>query len=269
MKWFRFTPDEAPDCTVSAWLQPGIDMEITENTRYPAVIICPGGGYRYLCAQEAEPVAKPFLAAGYHTFILYYSVGEEAKGFRPLCQLAETILQIRKKSAEWLVDPRKIAVCGFSAGGHLAASAGTLFNEEKFLKVYGEKADIRPNAMILGYPVITADEFAHVSSIEHVSGARAGSAEYQWFGLDKRVDGLTPPAFIWHTAADTNVPAENSLRFASALSRFKVPFELHIMPEGEHGMSVCTCETGRKSDYNGRWVAWSIQWLNHQFHYQL
>lgn len=146
MKWFRFVPDEAPDCAVSAWLQPGIDMEIAENTRYPAVIICPGGGYRYLCAQEAEPVAKPFLAAGYHTFILYYSVGKEAKGFRPLCQLAETILQIRKKSAEWLVDHGKIAVCGFSAGGHLAASAGTLFNEEKFLKVYGKREDIKPNA---------------------------------------------------------------------------------------------------------------------------
>ena len=167
-----------------------------------------------------------------------------------------------------MIDSEKIAVCGFSAGGHLAASLGTLYKEEAFLKVFGRAENIRPDAMILGYPVITGDEFTHVESIENVSGAKAGSAEYSWFGLDQHVDWQTPPAFLWHTAADQAVPVENSLRLSRALAMANVPFELHIFPEGVHGMSVCTEEVGESTElsrYNGRWVEWSIQWLNRTF----
>ena len=211
--------------------------------------------------REGEPVAKEYFAAGYHVFILTYSVGDRAKNFEPLCQLAATIADVRKHADEWRVAKDKIAVCGFSAGGHLAGSLGTLYNEEKFLKVWNREEDIRPNAMVLCYPVITADEFAHVGSIANVSGSQPGTEEYEWFGLDKHVDGTTPPTFLWHLASDASVPVENSITMAKALATAKVPFELHIMPEGWHGMSVCTKEVEADNAYIGRWVSWSVDWL--------
>ena len=122
---------------------------------------------------------------------------------------------------------------------------------------------------MLGYPVIVADEYAHVSSIEHVSGAKVGTEEYAWFGLDGHVDGKTPPAFLWHTAEDGGVSVENSLKMAAALSKAKVPFEFHVFPNGPHGMSVCTNENRKPSSYNKRWIEWSIQWLNQLFQWEI
>ena len=136
--------------------------------------------------------------------------------------MAATIAEVRANADAWFTAKDKIAVCGFSAGGHLAASLGTLFNEEKFLQAFGREADIRPDAMILGYPVIVADEFAHVGSISKVSGAEVGSGEYAWFGLDKHVDDQTPPTFMWHTAEDKAVPVENSIKMA-AEDNFRFP----------------------------------------------
>lgn len=270
MKCFEFIPEGIQDCKVTAWLHG--DEEFAEMAPYrfprPVMIICPGGGYEMVSQREAEPVAKPYFAAGYHTFILWYSVGEMAKDFYPLRQLASTIAHIRKHAEEWNVAADKIAVSGFSAGGHLACSLGTLFNEEPFLKAFGRDDDIQPNAMVLSYPVITADEFAHASSIQNVSGAEVGTDEYEWFGLDKRVDAQTPPTFLWHTADDGVVPVENSLRMAMALSAAKIPFELHVLPEGPHGMSVCNMEVGSLCAYNARWVEWSIKWLNKVFDFE-
>lgn len=268
MKIFEFVPEETQDCKVTAWLHGNDwDREVIKRVR-PAMIICPGGGYGRICDKEAEPVAERYFTAGYNTFILSYSVGEDAKDFKPLCQLASTIAHVRKHAEEWEILRDKIAVSGFSAGGHLACSLGTLFNEERFLNVFGRDEDIRPNAMVLGYPVITADESAHKGSIENVSGAFVGSEDYKWFGLNNHVDKDTPPAFLWHTAEDTCVPVENSLKMAAALSAVKVPFELHILPNGPHGMSVCTEDVEAKSEYNGRWVEWSIMWLNEIFQWK-
>lgn len=265
MRVFEFVPEGVSEGKVVAWLHGNeSDVELKRRVR-PAMIVCPGGGYGMVSEREAEPVAECYFAAGYQTFILTYSVQEKAKDFQPLCQLASTIAQIRKQANEWDVLSDKIAVSGFSAGGHLACSLGTLFNEEKFLKVFGREDDIRPNAMVLSYPVITADEFAHKGSIRGVSGSEVGSEEYKWFGLDGHVDEQTPPTFLWHTAEDACVPVENSLKMATALSAVKVPYELHILPKGYHGMSVCTEDVNSKDEYNGRWAEWSIQWLNKTF----
>ena len=261
MKEFTFVPEGQENCSVKAWIhfQNG-SMEIRQKN-YPAVIICPGGAYEGVSDREAEPVALKFYSAGYNTFILTYSVRERARSFTPLSQLASAIAQIRKNSEEWYTMPNQIVVCGFSAGGHLAASLGVIYNKPEFLKVFSCTENIRPDAMILCYPVITADEFAHVQSIENVSGAKKGSEQYRWFGLDRHVDKNTPPTFLWHTAEDSCVPVENSLKMAEALSAVKVPFELHIFPKGEHGMSVCSEEVGSACEYNARWVEWSIKWL--------
>lgn len=263
MKVFEFIPEGIENCKVTAWLHNN-----DPKRKRPAIIICPGGGYGFVSEREAEPVAEPYFAAGYDTFILYYAVNEQAKDFYPLCQLAATIAHVRAHAEQWCIEKEKIAVCGFSAGGHLAASLGTLFNKEEFQKVFCREDYIRPNAMVLSYPVITADEFAHAGSICNVSGSEEGSENYQWFGLDKHVDAQTPPAFLWHTAEDELVPVENSLKMAAALSKAKIPFELHVFPHGQHGMSVCTEEVDTPCEYNGRWVPFSIVWLNRLFEYQ-
>lgn len=264
MEQFEFTPGGYENCKVKAWLHDALDGY---QINYPAVIICPGGAYAGVSGREAEPVAAPFYTAGFNTFILYYSIGARAAGFEPLCQLAATIAEVRERSEDWHTIPNKIAVCGFSAGGHLAASLGVLFNEPEFLKIFGSTKHIRPDAVILGYPVITSDAYTHVESIENVSGSPKGSETYKWFGLDNHVDAQTPPMFLWHTAADSLVPVENSLKMAAALSAEKIPFELHVLPEGEHGMSVCTEEVGTPSAYNARWVEWCIVWLREQMNF--
>ena len=271
MKAFEFVPKGMSDCSVKAWIHDYEGVEGIEQKSYPAVIICPGGGYQLVSARESEPIAIEYYRAGYNTYILTYSVGEEAKNFTPLKQLAATIAEVRANAEAWVTKADQIAVCGFSAGGHLACSLGTLFNEEKFLKVFDREAHIRPDAMILGYPVILSDEMAHSGSIEKVSGSEPGTEEYSWFGLDRHVDSETPPTFMWHTCTDGSVPVENSLKFALALSAAKVPFEYHVLPTGGHGMSTCRKEvnTTGESYYNVRWMEWSIQWLNRLFDYEL
>lgn len=261
-----FIPKNTEECFVSAYLHKKIERNTIEKR--PAIIICPGGGYEFVSDREAEPVAMEYYTAGYQAFVLNYSVMKNARDFLPLLELASTIVEIRLRAAEWGINPNKIAVCGFSAGGHLAASLGTLYNDEKFMKIFPSLGSIRPDAMILGYPVITSDEYAHEGSISNVSGAKKGSEDYTYFGLDKHVDKNTPPTFLWHTADDTCVPVENSLKFATSLSAARVPFELHVFPKGEHGISVCTNEVGTYDLYNGRWVEWSIVWLDKIFEFK-
>lgn len=263
MKKFDFCPEGASNATVTAYLQP--ECENTDG-KLPAVVICPGGAYCNVSDREGEPVAKEFLRAGYNVFVLKYSVGENAGGFVPLIQLCSTVSHIRKYSNEFFVDDEKIAVCGFSAGGHLVASSGTLVKSDDFRRAWGREDDIMPNAMILCYPVIVADEYAHTESIKYVSNAEEGSAEYKKFGLTQYVDSDTPPTFLWHTASDDLVPVENSLAFSEALSKSGVPFELHIFPSGSHGMSVCTEEVGTPDPYNRRWIELCFSWLNRIFH---
>ena len=267
MTFFEFVPEGTKNCRVRAWLHTNNGSTEIVQRQYPAVFICPGGGYGMVSEREAEPVAERYFAAGFNIFILNYSVGERAKDFEPLIQLATAIGQIRSKSEDWVTDPNRIAVCGFSAGGHLACSLGTLFNDEQFQNVFARDDHIRPDALILSYPVITSDEYAHVDSLEAVSAGKKGSDKYNWFGLDQHVDNQTPPSFIWHTAEDACVPVENSLKMALALSANKIPYELHIFPYGNHGMSVCSNQVNSESAYNGRWVGMSIDWLKLQFSY--
>lgn len=268
MKYFTFTPDGVKNCTVTAMLQTGLVNEMRNDKTYPAIVICPGGGYEFVSEREAEPVGRPYFNAGYHVFILTYAVGDHAKDFGPLKQAAATIAHVRAHAKEWRVEEDHVAICGFSAGGHLAASTGTLYNTPEFQAAWGREDNIRPDAMILSYPVITADEFAHTGSIEHVSGSPVGTEKYGFFGLDNHVDAATPPTFLWHTASDGCVPVENSLKMAMQLSKAKVPFEMHIFPEGNHGLSVCTDEVGSADPYVARWVELSIVWLNKTFSYQ-
>src|SRR5699024_7418274 len=127
----------------------------------------------------------------------------------------------------------------------------------------------RPDAMVLCYPVITADEHAHVMSLCNVSGCQPGTPGYEYFSLDKHVSQDTCPAFLWHTMEDDCVPVENSLKMLAALHNAGVPAEAHFFPHGGHGMSVCTQETGSPDPYNARWMDLCLDWLDNTFGYQL
>lgn len=269
MEKITFKPVDNSSATVTGFLHtPIFEMPVRRET-FPAVVVTPGGGYEMVSQREAEPIALPFFARGYNVFILEYSVGENAGDFRPLIELSETMRMIRQ-TPEWRVDPEKIAVCGFSAGGHLSASLGTLWDDPALKKVYDNQNGLnRPNAMILGYPVILADEFAHEGSIRNVSGAEPGTPAYEYFSLERHVSEKTCPAFLWHTAADDLVPVENTLKFCLALQAKKIPYEVHIFPDGWHGLSACTHETGFAHPHNARWVELAIDWLDKTFAFSL
>lgn len=201
-----------------------------------AVIVVPGGGYEMTSDREAEPVAMKFAAAGYHTFILWYRVKPE-KYTDPLEDLARTVALIRSHAEKWRVDPDDITLCGFSAGGHLAASLGVFWDKPFLSDIMGTAPEsYRPNRLILSYPVITSGPMAHRGSFVNLSGG--DESVWPLFSLENQVSKTTPPTFLWHTANDPAVPVENSLLFATSLSAYNIPFELHIFPDGPHGLSV-------------------------------
>lgn len=234
----------------------------------PAVVICPGGGYRHLSPREGEPVAMQYLAMGCHAFVLHYSVAP-ARFPTALWQLALMMTEIREHSREWLVDPKRIVVLGFSAGGHLACSLGTFWNREFVWGPLGCRGEeIRPDAMILSYPVITAGPFCHPGSFENLLGEEAQDKEKRHLvSLEHQVGSHTPKTFVWHTATDNSVPVQNSLLLAEALVRSGVGVELHIYPEGCHGLALATEDTssGKENMIEPRcqsWIRLAGEWLS-------
>lgn len=233
-----------------------------------AVIVCPGGGYSMLSDREAEPIATQFLAAGFATFILRYSVGEKAKDYTPLKEAALAIRYVREHAEEYHVDPDYVFIGGFSAGGHLAGSAGVLWNDPALADLMKDAPEgiNRPTGMILCYPVITAGEWGHKGSFRRLCGNKeASQAEMDRFSLELHVNETTPPAFIWHTFNDQIVPVQNTLLMASAMSAAKVPYELHLFPSGPHGLALCneqTAQGGEKmlNPHCECWVDLAIKW---------
>ena len=241
------------------------------NTR-PAMLILPGGGYAYCSSREADPVAMQFLQAGYNVFILYYTCrGQESQPalrWQPLIDAAGAILHIRKNAVRFHIDPAKVAVCGFSAGGHLAASTAILWDAAPVQKALGITAEeARPDAVVLGYPVITSGIKTHGGSIANLAGD--DTALQAIFSLENQVRGDLPPFFIWHTVADQAVPVENSLLLASALTENHVPYELHLFTHGGHGSSTCTQEVNTPNRHNAAWVSLCTDWLAETLHFHL
>ena len=228
----------------------------------PLVLVVPGGGYEHVSAREADPVALQFAAAGYHTAVLTYSVGEGARDHQPLRQLRAAIGLLRQNAERWGILPDRIAVCGFSAGGHVALSGAVL-------DCPGEAADRsrKPDAVLLAYPVITAGEYRHDGSIVNLCGDDADLRTTM--SLENQVrDGL-PPFFVWHTVEDPSVPVQNSLMLAGALTAHKVPLELHLFAHDGHGTSTCTREVNTPNKHNSAWVALCTDWLAETFDFHL
>ena len=230
----------------------------------PMVIICPGGGYRYKSVREAEPIAMRFLAAGMHAAVLQYST-EPSRYPTAVLELAWCVRQCRENAAQWHIRPNAVYVAGFSAGGHVACTLSTLWQEELFGRVLGDGASIRPDGQILSYPVVTMGEFAHAGSRENLLGADAPQEMIEALSLEKRVTADTAPAFIWHTVEDGSVPVENSMQYAMALRRSGVPFELHLYERGGHGLAACDATTATKPEQivpdNAGWFDLAIRFI--------
>jgi acetyl esterase/lipase len=233
----------------------------------PAIIICPGGGYSHTSEREAEPVALSFLNEGYNVIVLRYSVSPHKYPVQ-LLELSATVAYTRRMADKWKIDKDKIVVCGFSAGGHLAASIGSMWHEEFILqKLSIKEGENRPNALVLSYPVITSNnEYSHRGSFECLLGKNATKEQLEYVSLENRVTEKVPPTFIWHTYTDTTVPVENSLFFAKALKEKNVSFEMHIYSNGPHGLSLCNENSASEPEHinpqAGTWFGLCINWLN-------
>ena len=223
------------------------------NTR-PAVLILPGGGYRYCSPREADPVAVQFLQAGYHVFTLIYSTDHAPLLWQPLTEAASAILYLRRNAADLRIAADKITIVGFSAGAHLAASTALLWDAapvQQALGITGTEA--RPNAVVLGYPVITSGKFAHRGSFDNLCGA--DEALLQTMSLENQVFA--------------QVPVENSLLLAGALKENNVPFELHLFTHGSHGSSTCTNEVNTPNKHNNAWLPLCMGWLGETLDFTL
>ena len=232
------TLNKARNVTLTAYIQP-VGGEFPNIKKRPAILVLPGGGYRFCSDREADPVAIPYLKAGYQAFILRYSVGADATWPHPLDDYDLAMETIIGKSEEWHVLVNKIAIVGFSAGGHLAGAAATLSKH-------------RPAAAILGYPAVSFETVDMcLSSAPDVPGA---------------VDYNTCPCFIFTTRDDRTVHVSNIIAMIDALDKYGVAFESHIYAYGPHGYSTGDASVLAPDtlicDRAGQWVADSLAWLN-------
>lgn len=234
-----------------------LDCKLTlgQFTKRPAVVVCPGGGYMYCSDREAEPVALAYTARGFHAFVLRYSVGWEAGGFKPLQEVSWVIGYLREHADEWNIDPEKIVTCGFSAGGHLALSAG-LF------------ADNKPNAMILGYPAASAPNMPGVSFMLQLLEGRKDvtDEDAKKYDLVSHITKDAPPVFIAATAQDM-LTAHGALPIAQKYSDLGKQYELHIFQYGPHGYALANevSADGSSQTYDPAYAQWhelSVQWLH-------
>ncbi len=251
--------------TLTTYILDDRNIQISMKKKRPVVIVCPGGAYAFTSEREAEPIALKYNAAGFHAFVLDYSVAPSSYP-AALCELSKAVKYVKDIAEENNIDRDRIFVVGFSAGGHLVASLGVHHSRPEVLKF----ADVTegeniPAGLILGYPVITGDETkAHMGSIDNFVGGKEEVRPLSY--LENYVTDKTPQCFIWHTFSDNAVPVANSLRFADALEASGVKFELHIYPNGEHGLSLAdeTTATNEEGCVSAaqNWIDMSIRWIN-------
>jgi acetyl esterase/lipase len=205
-----------------------------------AVVVCPGGGYGGLAAHENQPIAEWLASKGVTAFVLKYRLGPRYRHPAMIDDANRAIRTVRAKASEYGVDPKKIGILGFSAGGHLASTAGTHYdagkpdNEDPI-----ERASSRPDFLVLLYPVIAmATEYGHTGSKRNLLGENPPKDLVRSLSNETQVTKDTPPAFLVHTHEDSGVPAENSILFVLAMRKAGVPCELHMFEKGRHGLGL-------------------------------
>ena len=233
--------------------------------KHRAMIICPGGGYDFCSEREAEPVAFRFIGYGICCFVLRYTCQRVFP--QNALECAAAIKYVRENAEKFDIDPDKIIVAGFSAGGHLAATVANLWNDEILTKPLGCNAeDIKVNASMLCYPVITSDpEFTHEGSILNLMRGREDDKELrEYLAMEKHVGGQTPRKFLWHCSDDGCVRVQNSLLYMTELAKYWIPFESHIYERGGHGLSLCDESTatweGHIQPICEAWTDAAVKW---------
>lgn len=268
--YFGVAKPEGGVGTLTCYLQEN-SVEISPNRLNPAMLVIPGGGYGMVSDREGEPVAIAFYNEGFSTFVLNYSVAP----IRYPYQLVEGVMAmnyIRLNAKDLCVDENMVCAVGFSAGGHLCSTLATIPDCDDVVKIFNGKVKARPNAVILGYPVITNTSKGHIGSFINLCGEENYDLQKR-LDITNLVDENSSPAFIWSTYDDGVVPVKNSLMVASAYEDAGVKFSLHIWGKGAHGLSVANktvygegtggyqiLENSTKSI--AKWVEFAVEWLN-------
>lgn len=235
-KEYAFLQGGALDCIVTEY--PYDDVK-PETWALPALVVVPGGGYGVTSKREGFPIATAFMAKGFQTFILNYLC--EPQGVRypeQLLEAASAVDYVKKHAKELNVNPDEVFLVGFSAGGHLAANLAV--EHQNVSQKAGAELDCKPTAVGLSYPVISKIH-GHIGSYANLLKGYSAEEEKQLLktlNLNEAVSEQTPPAFIWATATDDAVPADNALRYALALADKGIAYEIHVYPEGEHGLAT-------------------------------
>ncbi|MBI3830325.1 MAG: alpha/beta hydrolase [Planctomycetes bacterium] len=237
--------------------RPRLTPYLLEGGPHACVIVCPGGGYQTRAQHERDPISLWLNSAGVASFVLDYRV-KPYKHPIPLVDAQRAIRTVRARAKEWRIDPQRIGILGFSAGGHLAASAATFHDEGDATAADPiERQSCRPDALIACYAVITFNAaFGHRGCQTNFLGLDPDPALLQKMSLENSVTPRNPPAFIWHTTDDPVVPVENSLIFAMALRKAGVACAVHSFPHGRHGLALA------EDDHTvGAWKGLCVQWF--------
>ncbi len=262
---YSFLGENGCDPTVEIFLPDNLAEMQRQNKKRPCMIVCPGGAYCFCSKREAEPIGVHFLSKGFNVFIMNYSVTPN-KFPTQLREIAAVTEIIYANADAWNCNTEKIAIIGFSAGGHLAAHYSNAYDCKEVREVFPESKPV--NASILCYPVITGEaEHSHKESFFNLLGKQELSQEdLERFSCERLVSDKTPPTFLWHTAEDDCVPVMNSILYASALDKYKIPFELHVYPFGPHGLSTADYLTNNdmneKKIHVSSWIPAAEKWLN-------
>ncbi|GGF96499.1 alpha/beta hydrolase [Paenibacillus abyssi] len=258
---FELWPDGAPFAQGAADEdRPALFPYLLEGDNHAAVIVCPGGGYGRRADHEGEPIARWLNSLGISAFVLRYRVAP----YKYPCALLDAqraIRYVRHHAADLKIDAQRIGILGFSAGGHLVSTAGTRYDlGNKQADDPMERLSCRPDLLVLCYPVITMKApYTHEGSKQNLLGEAPEDEYIQQLSNELHVTADTPPTFLWHTSEDQAVPVENSLMFASALSRAKVPFDLHVYDHGGHGLGMA-----EHDEHIANWTAVCGKWLKTQ-----
>ena len=232
-------------------------LPLKEKATGAAVIVCPGGGYSHLADHEGGPVAQWLNSIGITAFVLKYRLGPRYHHPAPLQDAARAIRLVRARAAEWKINPERIGILGFSAGGHVASTIATHFDSGKpDASDPIERVSSRPSLAILIYPVITMGDKTHAGSKKNLLGDNPSPQMISLLSNEEQVTRETPPTFLVHTMTDTAVPVENSQMFAAALRKAGVPFEFHLYERGPHGFGL-----GRDDPILSTWPARCADWL--------
>lgn len=224
-----------------------------------AVVICPGGGYWGIAIDhEGKQTAEWLNSIGITAFVLKYRMPDDAimvdKSVGPMQDVQEAIRIVRRNAKDWNIDPNKIGVMGYSAGGHLASTASTHYNDNVYEH---DNTSARPDFSLLIYPVISMDKnITHMGSRENLLGKDPSEEQVKRFSNELQVTSQTPPAFIIHSLDDNVVPVENSMNYALAMKQHGVTCELHIYEHGGHGYGL-----GRSNDTESTWTEACRKWL--------